>query len=144
MKMSVDKMMAATVAVATIIREARPLPQKGAYRLARLHSKLLPEFNTASARRDAMITAYGFHPSETVAAPTAEEPLAIEVRASEAFAVPPEKMAEFAAAWAEIGSEEIDIDVQPVPLAQLDLGDAVPGSISANEFIALGDLVTDA
>ncbi len=131
MKLTADQVYSATLVVAQIIRENRPMPQKGKYWLARLHAKLLPEFNPISERRDAMITAFDYHPEvDGVQLPQ--------------FAVPPDKAAEFAAAWKEIGEQEIDADVQPVSLACLDLGDNADGSITASELLALGDLVRDA
>lgn len=142
MKLKVQAMIDATEAVAKIINSDRPMPLKGKYRMARLHAKLFPEYTTAIQRRDAMITAYGFHPM--VPPPASQEnPLRMGEVESEAFAVPPDKTAEFTAAWAEIGSEEIEVDVEPIPLAQLDLGDAVVGSITANELITLGPLVKE-
>lgn len=125
MQLKVQHVFDATLVVARIINENRPMPQKGKYRLARLHAKLLPEFTTIAARRDEMITAFD-HVNES-AVPT----------------VPPDKMAEFNAAWAELGNEVIEVDVEPIPLACLDLGDAVVGTIQAAELIALGELVTE-
>jgi hypothetical protein len=57
--------------------------------------------------------------------------------------VPPDKAAEFAEAWKEIGDEEIEVDVQPISLACLDLGDSADGSILAHELVTLGDLVKE-
>jgi len=143
MKMSVQQVLDSTVTLTNIINRAPAMPIKGKYRLARMHAKLLPEFNLANAKRDEMIMAYDFHPMETVSAATKDEPMAIEVRTSDKFAVPPDKVAEFASAWAEIGSEEIDVDVTPIPLAQLDMGDDANGAIEAHELIVLGDLVAE-
>jgi hypothetical protein len=55
--------------------------------------------------------------------------------------VPEEKRAEFFAAWAEIAGEEIDVDVQPAKLDLLDAGGV--SSITAGEFVTLGDLVRE-
>ena len=143
MKLTVQKVLDTTLTLTNIINRAPAMPIKGKYRLARMHAKLLPEFNLANAKRDELITAYGFHPMEQVPAPTETEPLGIEVRTSDKFAVPPDKLAEFAAAWKEIAEEEIEVDVQPIPLAQLDLGDDKNGSLEAHEIIVLGDLVTE-
>ena len=143
MKLTVQKALDTTLTLTNIINRAPAMPIKGKYRLARMHAKLLPEFNLANAKRDELITAYGFHPMEQVPAPTAEEPDAIELRPSDKFAVPPDKLTEFAAAWKEIAEEEIEVDVQPIPLAQLDLGDNKNGSLEAHEIIVLGDLVTE-
>lgn len=136
MKLTVNRVLEVTEVIAKIIRENRPMPLKGAYRLARMHAKLYAEYLPITSRRDALIKAYGYHPI----LPSGTEGISIE---SEQFAVPADKMEEYAAAWAEIGNEEIEVDVQQIPLAQLDLGDTVAGSISANELISLGDLVTE-
>lgn len=131
MKLKVQHVMDATLVVAQIIRENRPMPQKGKFRLARLHTRLLPEFNVANTRRDEMIAAYEHH-----------EPVEDGVPSPQ-FSVPLDKMPEFNAAWAEIGGEEIEVDVEPVPLSCLDLGDGSDGAITAHELITLGDLVTE-
>lgn len=139
MKLKVQHLMDAVLVISQIIREQgqdlRPMPQKGRYRLARMHAKLLPEFTTINTKRDEMISAYGYH--QLVAGPDDTQ---VE---SANFAVPADKMDEFTAAWKEIAGEEIEVDVEPIPLAQLDLGDGTDGSISANEFIVLGALVAE-
>lgn len=136
MKLKVQQLMDATLVVSQIIREKRPLPQKGSYWVARLHTKLLPEFNTASARRDEMITAYDH--KETVKGAEGEPDVV-----ADQFSVPLDKMPEFNAAWKEIADEEIEVDVQPIPLGYLDLGESVQGSIAASELVTLGDLVRE-
>ena len=135
MKLKVQHVMDATLVISQIIREQRPMPLKGKYRLSRMHAKLLPEFTTINEQRDAMITAYGFHP-------TTKDADSNEV-VSQEFAVPSDKMAEFTEAWKKIADEEIEIDIEPIPLAQLALGDATDGCIEANELITLGDLVRE-
>lgn len=125
MKLKAQQVFDATLCLAAVIRENRPMPQKGAYRLARLHSKLLPEFNVLSEKRDQLISSYDWKNDDGV------------------LAVPPEKETEFFARWKEIAEEELEVAVEPVPLAQLDLGDAVAGSVTAAELIVLGDLVAD-
>lgn len=143
MKLKAQHVMDATLTVAQIIRDNRPMPQKGKYRLARLHAKLLPEFNTLSARRDEMITAYDHHemvpPPPTMKDPLGQGPCV----PTEQFSVPLDKMPEFTAAWSEIGNQEIEVDVEPVPLDCLDLGDNTDGAISGLELATLGDLVTE-
>ncbi len=135
MKLKAQQVLDVTVIVAQIIRENRPLPQKGKYRLARLHDKLLPEFRTLNAQRDAMISAYGYH-AET---PVVDGPPVL----SEQFSVPPDKLTEWQAAWKEIGDQDIEVDVEPVPLAHLELAANVDGSITGHELVLLGDLVTE-
>lgn len=145
MKLKVQHVFDATLVVAQIIRENRPMPQKGKYRLARLHAKLLPEFTTAAARRDEIITAYDHHemmPGEPGLYTASDPPQRVMISAPQ-FSVPPDKLPEFNAAWAEIAGEEIEVDVEPVPLGCLDLGDNADGAIQAAELVTLGDLVTE-
>ncbi|MDE2104685.1 MAG: hypothetical protein KGL39_46040 [Patescibacteria group bacterium] len=142
MKLTVQQVMDATVTVSNIIRENRPMPQRGKYKLARLHAKLLPEFNTANDQRNAMIKAYDHHPMVN-AKPSKEDPLGQNLVESPDFAVPNSKVPEFTEAWAKIASEQIDVDVEPIPLEQFSLADDQDGSISAHELIVLGDLVKD-
>ncbi len=137
MQFTVQKMIDTTLVVAQIIREGRPMPQKGKYRLARLHAKLYPEYEVATKRRDEMIKAYETH-QQVPATPPAEG----MVDGPE-WIVPDDKLEDFNAAWKVISEEVIDIDVQPIPLAYLDRGDTVDGAISAAEITILGDLVTE-
>lgn len=135
MKLKVQQVFDACMVLSMIIREARPMPQKGAYRLARLHAKLLPEFTTIANQRDALIMAYDYKAKpKDATGKTIED-------APEQNMVPDDKAAEFAEAWNKIGEEEIEIDAEPVPLEQLDLGPDKPAVITASELITLGDLV---
>lgn len=139
MRMKAQQVFDATLVVSTIIRENRAMPTKGKYRLARLHAKLLPEFQTLSGQRDAMITAYDHHPMIK-----AKDAAGVETEVlSTEFGVPADKLAEFAAAWNEIGDQEIEVDVESVPLAYLELADSVDGSVTAHELVTLGDLVRE-
>lgn len=124
--------------ITTIINQNRPLPQKGAYRLARLYAKLKPEYDLIEARRNAMIGAYGH--KEMLTATDVETGQDVQTEA-ENFSVPMDKMPEFNAAWAEVANEEIEVDVQPVPLAQIDNGGMA--AITAGELILLDDLVCE-
>lgn len=141
MKLKAKHVYEATLTVAQIIRDQRPMPQKGKYRLARLHAKLLPEFTALDARREEMIKAYDHHPMVPVG-PSEGDPQGERLGVSPEFSVPLDKLDDFHKAWGEITSEEIEVDVEPVPLDQLCL-DGVDGSIHANELIALGDLVKE-
>lgn len=134
MKLKVQHLMDATLIVSQIIREQREMPQLGKYRLARLHAKLLPEFTLIDARRDEIIRAYdtkqiviNFDLSETE---------------TDRYEVPADKMDEFTTAWLVIGAEEIDIDIQPIPIACLSI-DGSDGAIEAGELITLGELITE-
>lgn len=124
MKLKVAQVFDACLVLSAIIRENRPVPQKGAYRLARMHAKLLPEFTTITNQRDALITAYQHKEEGAVN-----------------FSVPNDKMLEFREAWNKIAEEDIEVDVEPIPLAQLDLGADKPSAVSASELITLGPLV---
>jgi hypothetical protein len=137
MKLKVQHVMDATLVITRIINEARPMPQKGKYRLARMHARLVPEFAMINSQRDEMIRAYGTHQTRTITDGAGVEST-IE---TEDFVVPADKMPEFTEAWAKIGAEDIELDIEPIPLDQLDLGPAVDGAIEASELIALGDLV---
>lgn len=141
MKTTVQNLMNATLTLAVIVNEKRRLSSKGQYRVARLHSKLLPEFKVIDARRDEMIRAYNNPQTKTVTLP--ETGATAEVPVEGQWQVPADKMPEFTAAWKIIGDEEIEIDAQPIPLSYLDFGEGVEGSIAADEFIALGDFVTE-
>lgn len=126
MELTVQQVFDATPILASIIREKRPLPQKGAYRVARMHTKLLAEWTPIATRHDALVMDY----AEPAAADSAEP-----------VSVPPDKLAEFQTKWAEIAGEKITVEVEPIPLAHLDLGDSVAGALTAGELVTLGDLV---
>lgn len=140
MKLKVQSVMDATLILAAIINERRAMPQKGKYRVARLHAKLFPEFQVIDARRDEMIKAYGM--PQTRVETNSETGEKTEVQ-TDGWQVPADKMPEFTAAWKLIGDEEIEVDVQPIPLSYLSLNDETNGEIEANDLIILGDLVTE-
>lgn len=127
MKLKVQHLMDSMLVVTNIINRQAPMPQRGKYLLARMHQKLLPEYTIIDARRDAMIKEYD----------TPDD-----VRPGE-FKVPDDKMPEFIAAWKVVADEEIEVDVQPMPLTALCMPNATEGLIEASEFITLGDLVVD-
>ncbi len=133
MKLKAQQVFDATLVLSQIIRANRAMPTKAAYRLARLHKKLLPEFQTLSERRDALITAYDHHAASVV-----DGVIMLDVP-SEQFSVPEDKLPEFNAAWKEIGDSEIEVDAEPVPLNCF----GNEATITSQEFVALGDLVTE-
>lgn len=142
MLLKVGHVFQAAPVITQIINENRPLPQKGAYRIARLYAKLKPEYDLIVTRRNTMIEAYGH--KEMVAGPDVEEGTrATDEQLVQApnFSVPLDKMPEFLAAWAEVANEEIEVAVEQIPLAQLSLGDDKPSVISAAELLVLDDLV---
>lgn len=144
MKLKVQHVMDATLIVTQIINRAAPMPQRGKYLLARMHTKLMPEFKTIDARRDEMIKAYNNPQQRPVPGAVVEagEPVPMEDVPGE-WQVPLEHMPEFTAAWKEIGAEEIEVDIQPIPLIALSLPNGSDGAIESSELITLGDLVVD-
>lgn len=127
----------AVIILTRIINEDRPLPQKGKYRIARMHSKLKVEFDTISKTRDDLILSYDYK-----AIPKDRDGKVVE-GAVEQSMVPDDKASEFEEKWKAIAEEEIEVSVEPIPFEQLDLGDSVVGSISANDLLVLGPLVKD-
>lgn len=134
MKLKIQHIMDATLLISQIIREQRPMPLRGKFQLARLHAKLVPEFNVIDQQRDALITTYNTK-QEKVNAETGE------TTELDNWVVPPEQMSDFAAKWKEIADQELDIDVAPLALADLDLGSGTNGSVEAHELIILGDFI---
>lgn len=116
MMLKVQTVFDATQVLATIINENRHMPTKGKYRVARMHAKLFPEFTTANDQRSEKILSYE-HRNE------ADQP-----------SVPDDKMPEFIAWWKEVASEEIEVNVEPIPIDLLD-------NISYAEFQTLAELV---
>lgn len=137
MKLTLKRIMDATPVVANIINEKRAMPQRGKFRLARLHAKLYPEFVTGETQRLDMVKAYGYR----VMLPPEHE--GGEPVPADHFSVPPDKGEEFRAAWADLCTAEIDVDIEPVSVAEFDLGPSADGAIHAGELIALGELVTE-
>lgn len=135
MKMKVQEVFDATLVISKIIRDARPMPTTGKFRLARMHAKLLPEFTTINTQRDELIKSFDHHT-------TSINDVGEEV-VSQEFSVPLDKMPEFTDTWKKIGDEEIGVDVEPIPLKCIDLGGMVNGSIEAHELATLGDLITE-
>lgn len=121
MKLTAKHVFEAHQVLTAIIAAGRPMPVKGAYRLGRLYAKMLPEFKAIEDRRNAIIL--DLAKGSMAAVPT----------------VPDDKMDEFRAQWGEIASEEIELDVEPVPVSLLE----GPGLFTAQELMALGDLVTE-
>lgn len=112
------------------------MPQKGAYRIARMLKKLEPDAQPILEAYDKMITAYN-HKVEM------KDADGVVFATSPSFSVPDDKMPEFLANWkTAVGDQEHTIDVEPIPLEQIDNGTAA-GAISSGELLALGDLVRE-
>ena len=129
MKLKVHQVFGAMQALDAIIRDKRPMPQLGKFRLARMQAKLLPEFQTANAQRAELIRKYG------------------QPRLDGQTEVTRENMALFNAEWEPIAEADVEVDVGPIRLCDLDLsneGDPVlNGALEASELLLLGDLVTE-
>lgn len=121
MKLTAQQVFDAHQLLTQVILERRPMPLKGAYRLARLHAKLLPEFKVIEENRNGII---------------------LDLAKGER-AVPDDKMDEFRAQWGELAGDVIELDVQPIPLAMLDLNPDGEGCFNAQELLTLGDLVAE-
>lgn len=145
MKLTAQNVYGATIALAAIMSQQRVMPQRGKYLIARMHAKLLPEFNVINARRDELIKAYNNPQMRLSSQVTASNPLGEERMepVPGEWQVPPEKLPEFQASWKALGDEEIEVDVQPLPLVSLSLPNGSDGSIEANELATLGELVSD-
>lgn len=137
MQLTAQQVFDAAPVLAAIINEKRPMPQKGKYRVARLHAKLLPEYNVIATQRDALITAYDYR------APDVVDGVIILDKPSATFSVPLDKVGEFNEAWKAIAETTITVEVEPIPLEHLTLADDTNGSIEAHELATLGDLVTE-
>lgn len=138
MKIKAIDLWRATIALTKIINGQRAMPQKGKYRLARMHAKLTSEFKVVDQQRDEMIKAYG---QREVKTETNAETGEVTVSPTGNWEVPADKMPEFNAALDQLG--EIEVDVQPIPISCLSLGDHEDGAIESAELIILGDLVSD-
>lgn len=124
MKLTAQQVFDVTQVLSRVIQENRPMPLKGAYRMARLHAKLLPEFTPIEERRNAIIL--DLAKGGESALPT----------------VPDEKMDDFRAQWGQIAEETVEVDVEPIPLDLLDMRMAA-GPLTAQELLTLGELVTE-
>ena len=130
--------------ITAIINEKRPLPQVGKYRIARMHAKLLPEFNTLDERRSAMIRAYDAPELEINFRDALGDHVGPEARPTGRYVVPGDKIDEFNAAWKEILGEEIEIPgLEPLPLKHLTVSDDADGAIEAYEIVTLGELIAE-
>lgn len=130
MKLTAGQVFAAFPVLSAIIADKRVLPMKGAYRVARMASKLQAEYQVIAGKRDAIIFGYDYKAK-------------VADGAEEVPTVPPDKVEEFRAQVSELFETDIEVDVQPIPLSQLDLGPDRPAEISAAELLALGELVVD-
>lgn len=144
MKLKVQKLMDVTLLLTQIIRERRPMPQKGKMELARMHAKLEPEFKIIDEQRNEIIKAYDTRimvpdPGGRIDEATGK----VAMVEGDGYQVPEDKLDEFNKKWEEIAEHEVEVDIKPIPLKYIDLGLGSDGSIEAFELIMLGDLITE-
>lgn len=159
MKIKVQDFMDATLILSKIIREDRRLPTKGKHKIGRLHAAMQPEFIRINAVRDDIIKSYGF----TMEVPNPDWNPSVETRRQKMVtdgnlkdivklppkmittpAVPEDKGEDFEAKWGAIANSELELNANPIHIDDLCYpGDLEDGSITAHEFIKLGDLITE-
>ncbi len=141
MRLTGQKIFDVTQLLARIIDAKRPLPGKGAYRVVKMHTQLLTEFNVINGQRTEKINSYG-HKAWVSADGriVAAEDAAMMAGVSEQNVVPDDKMPEFVEWWKDIAVVESDVNIEPIPIDQLCI-DGREGSITFAEFQVLGDLV---
>lgn len=132
MKLTAERVLAALPVIDKIIAEKRPLTIKGAYRMSRMLQKLLPEFRLLEQRRDTLIESFDFKAVPDGAGPDAQP----------VPTVPADKVHEFLTAWNEVLKDEIELELEPIPLAYLGPADA-ESPVSAAEMLQLGELLVD-
>lgn len=154
MILTIQHVFEAAPIVAAIMNENRPISSKGKYRIARMNRKLDVEWKMIAERYNGMISAYNHkRPVREIDGPNGQKildripdaefaALSDEAKAATRMqsAVPDDKWQEFQAAWKEVGAEEIEVAVEPIPIDQLSI-DGEVGSISAAEFGVLDTLV---
>jgi hypothetical protein len=134
LRLKAQRVLEATPVLAIIINEKRPMPSLAKFRLARLHTKLLPEFMVLRQQYLAMCKAYEAPPSlSELEDPNYKQP----------STAPPGREAEFLQEWGKISAEEIEVDVEPLALSAFDMGPAVNGPLEAAEIVYLGELLTE-
>ena len=126
MKLTVSTLFTAYPVLVAIINEKRKMSVKGSYRLARMYSKLEPEFKIVNDQREALIKEFGSEAKDEDGKPTG----GYEVKRDS------DKWADFESAVNKLLADEIEVSVEPIPLEHLD-------NLVAHEFLALGDLVVE-
>lgn len=132
MLMKAARVWDATIALWTIMQEKRQMPQRGKFLVARMHAKLLPEFKLLNETRDSMISAYDHTVSVPNGGPDEEGTPTFDTK----IAVPEDKVPEFNEIWGKLILTEIDVDVSPISISDLD-------NIEAIEISLLGELLTE-
>lgn len=146
-KLTAERILIAVPIISTILRERRPMPQRGKLLFAKMHTALMPDWTKANEQRDELIKAYNFHPLIRRAANPTDGDEAFERgyvdEPSVEFGVPPEMATDFADKWKILGEEEIEVDVKPIQLKSFDLGTGSDGSVEGAEIIDMGELIVE-
>lgn len=140
MRLTGQKIFDATQVLAAIINEKRRLPAKGIYRVTKMHVALYAEFSVLNDQRTAKIMSYG-HKQYSLDGRVLSAEEATTANAVEQDAVPDDKMTEFIAWWQDLASVESNVNIEPIPIEQLSLGDDEASTLTYAEFATLGDLV---
>ena len=150
LKIKVRTIFEATPILKLISDQRRPMSQAGKFRVARMHAVLLPEYLAIVKERDAIIEPYGYHPMipkdlsmRAMAAAGMPVPEGTEMIEAEYFAVPPDKIADWNEKWNEMADEEVEVNINPIPISMLSPAGAENGSIEISEIASLDELVTD-
>jgi hypothetical protein len=134
MKMTGRELYDRTVTLAGIINRPRNLPQTAKYRIARLHAALEPEYKLLEVERVKLVEELG---EQMYADEAKTQPTGWTIPET---TPPSAQMVEYKMRWNTILNEELDVNVQPLTLTML--GNET-GGIEADEFIRLGELVTE-
>jgi hypothetical protein len=152
MKLKTANVIQSAAILTAIINSDRPLPTKGKYRVTRMQKVLAKEAALLEEQRSNLVKKMGEEIFEGEG----------EKRTSKGWQVSLDKMPEFVKEWESILGSEIDVQVEPIPLSQLDTGGVVEmevietaedGSkkkvkkmvdpITISEIALLGDLISD-
>jgi len=136
MKVKVGIILQAQSVLKKIIEEKRPLPTKGKYRIVRLFETLTKEADIIEGQRVVLIKQFGI------------------VNSDNSWQVEARNVERFQAEWNKILEDEIDVNIQPIPLSYLEapaqveiVGDdgirKMIDPISLDELLFLGPLVME-
>jgi len=138
MKITIGELLDGYATLTAIINDKRPLPQKGKYRIGRMHTALATEVKQANEQHDELVKKYGAESFEQGPDGQPTEPLV-----STGWRVTQQNLAAFGDEWGAIRGESIEVVVEPIPLDQLCFANDETGLIEAHEFMALGALVSE-
>lgn len=147
-KLTADRLLIAVPVISTILRERRPMPQRGKFAFAKMHTALMDEWTRINLMRDELIKTYDYHAIErrpAVPERDTEEDVkrGYSERVSTEFSVPEDKLKDFEEKWKILGEEEIELDVKPISIKLFDLGTGTDGSVEGAEIIDMGALIVE-